>query len=52
MFYVLFVAEMMERDKFMDPQQAKQLGLIDSILERLPSEDTNAAAATEQKPAS
>ena len=41
-------AEMMERDKFMDPAQAKELGLIDKILERLPSDETK---IEESKPA-
>ena len=55
MFFQLYIiacfcvtAEMMERDKFMDPAQAKELGLIDKILERLPSDETK---IEESKPA-
>ena len=34
-----FIAQNMERDKFMSPAQAKEFGLIDKILEHPPKAD-------------
>ena len=34
MFYIVFVEAAVERDRYMDPYEAKEFGLVDIVLER------------------
>ena len=48
----LFAESMMERDKFMDPETAKSLGLIDTVLVSPPKvgkEELDSKAPSEEK---